>query len=235
MNVRVFADDAALAEAAVADLVACSRAAIVARGRFELAVSGGRTPATLFARLASGPMRAALDVAHTHIWFADERAVPPDDAGSNYRMVRESLTGPLAIPAANVHRMEGEREDLARAAADYARALPARFDLIVLGIGEDGHTASLFPGSSLVDEHARMVAVVFDSPKPPSRRLTLTPPVLEAARQVLVLASGEGKAAAVARALAAEGDPHAVPSRLVRERDWYLDAAAARGLGPRAG
>ena len=110
-----------------------------------------------------------------------------------------------------------------------------RFDLIVLGIGEDGHTASLFPGSSLVDEHARMVAVVFDSPKPPSRRLTLTPPVLEAARQVLVLASGEGKAAAVARALAAEGDPHAVPSRLVRERDWYLDAAAARGLGPRAG
>lgn len=230
MSLRVFDDDAALAAAAAADLVACARASIAARGRFDLAVSGGRTPAGLFARLATGPMRGGLEIERTQVWFADERAVPPEHADSNYRMVREALLIPLALPAVNVHRMEAEREDLEAAAAAYARALPARLDLVVLGIGEDGHTASLFPGSSLVDEHARTVAVVYDAPKPPSRRLTLTPPVLASSRCLIMLASGEGKADAVARTLAGSGDAHEVPARLVRRRDWYLDRAAAARL-----
>ncbi len=230
MSVTVLADERALAAAAAAGLLACARAALVARGRFDLALSGGRTPAALFATLTAMPPAEALDVARTRFWYADERAVPPDHPDSNHGMVRRALLDPLGVPPENVHRMEGERDDLGAAAAAYARALPARFDLIVLGIGEDGHTASLFPGSQLLDEHARCVAVVADAPQPPPRRLTLTPPVLASARAVRVLASGPAKAQAVARALAPEGDPRVVPARLVRERDWYLDRAAAAGL-----
>jgi 6-phosphogluconolactonase len=227
MSVRVLADATALAEAAATDLVARLEAAIAARGRFDVALSGGRTPAGLFARLIVEPHRSALDVPHTRVWFADERAVPPGDPDSNYRMVKETLLAPLAFPDAHVYRMPGERGDLEAAADAYATGLPGRFDLVVLGIGEDGHTASLFPGSTLITESVRPVAAVFDAPKPPPRRLTLTPPVLAAARAVMVLAEGAGKADAVAAALATAGDPRSLPARLVRDRDWYLDPAAA--------
>ncbi|MFI5372017.1 MAG: 6-phosphogluconolactonase [Candidatus Eisenbacteria bacterium] len=230
MSLRLFADADALAAAAAADLAACARAAITTRGRFDVAVSGGRTPAGLFAKLVTGDLRGAPEIECIQVWFADERAVPPDHPDSNYRMVREALLLPLGWPLANVHRMEADREDLEAAAAGYARALPSRLDLVVLGIGEDGHTASLFPGSPLVAEEARTVAAVYDAPKPPARRLTLTPPVLAAARRLMMLASGEGKADAVARALSESGDTREVPARLARGRDWYLDRAAAAHL-----
>jgi 6-phosphogluconolactonase len=230
MSVRVLADAGTLADAAATDLIAGLCSSVAARGRFDLAVSGGRTPAGLFARLTADPWRAAFDVARTHVWFADERAVPPDHPDSNYRMVRETLLAPLGIPESHAHRMRGEMADLVAAADAYAATLPERLDLVVLGIGEDGHTASLFPGSPLVAELVRRVAAVFDAPKPPPRRLTLTPPALRAARGVMMLAEGPAKADAVAAALAGTGETGAVPARLVRERDWYLDPAAAARL-----
>jgi 6-phosphogluconolactonase len=228
---RVLASAEAVADAALVRVISAAAEAIAARGRFDLALSGGRTPAALYRRLASlDPGR--VDWTRTHVWFADERAVPPADPESNFRLVRETLIDPAGIPEANVHRMRGEAGDLAAAAAEYERLLPDPLDLVVLGIGEDGHTASLFPGSPLLEAAAgaARVAAVLDSPKPPPRRLTLTPVALGEARAALMLATGVDKAAAVARALAAAGPVSECPARLVRGREWLLDFDAARGL-----
>ena len=142
----------------------------------------------------------------------------------------EALLTHVAIPEARVHRIEGERRDLDAAAADYGRELPAALDVLVLGMGSDGHTASLFPGSPAVLERRRRVMLV-DSPKPPRQRITITPPVIAAARQVVVLVTGRDKAPAVARAL--DGDapsPSEVPAVLARDGVWFLDPLAAAQL-----
>jgi 6-phosphogluconolactonase len=224
-RVRTFESAAALAAAAGARVLEAGREALERHGRFLLAVSGGRTPAATFAWLASA--REAFDWARAHLYFADERAVPPDHADSNFRMVRETLIDPLHIPPRQIHRMKGEYPDLEAAAQEYEARLPAALDLVLLGIGEDGHIASLFPGGAAVDERQRRVRPVLDAPKPPPRRLTLTSRALAEARDVLVLATGEAKAAAVAAALEGESAAAEVPARLVRDRDWMLDAAAA--------
>jgi len=142
----------------------------------------------------------------------------------------EALLTHVAIPEARVHRIEGERRDLDAAAAAYGQELPAALDVLVLGLGTDGHTASLFPGSPAVLERRRRVMVV-ESPKPPRQRITITPPVIAAARQVVVLVTGRDKAPAVARAL--DGDapsPSEIPAVLARHGVWFLDHAAAARL-----
>jgi 6-phosphogluconolactonase len=155
--------------------------------------------------------------------------VPPDHPDSNYRMAQETLFARVPIPAERIHRPEAERLDREAAALAYEKLLPPALDLVVLGIGEDGHTASLFPGSPALEPSERLcVAVV--GPKPPPERLSLTPRALSEARVLLMLASGAGKAEAVARALEGEWDPRKTPSQLARRGEWILDRAAAAKL-----
>ena len=232
-EVHVFDSPSALAEAAAARIVSCA-AAVQARGkRFRIALSGGRTPAAAY-RILGGGIAPAVDWTRVAVLFADERDAPPTEPESNYWEARKLFLEPAGVPPERVHRMKAEAPDLAAAAAAYEPLLAEPLDLLVLGIGEDGHTASLFPGSPLVRERQRRVAAVFDSPKPPPRRLTITPRVIDEAGEVLMLASGAGKAEAVARALVGDGDPAEVPAWLARNGTWCLDAAAAAMLRGRA-
>jgi len=204
--------------------------ALTERGRCALALAGGRTPEAAYRALASA---SSIDWKRVEIFFGDERAVAPDHPDSNYRMVHLALLSRVAIPADQVHRMEAERPDRDAAAREYERLLPRALDIILLGIGSDGHTASLFPGSAALDQRQRLVLPVLGA-KPPAERMTITPPVIEAARKVVVLASGEDKAAMVARALEGPLAPRAVPAQLARRGIWFLDqAAAARLTAPR--
>ncbi len=150
----------------------------------------------------------------------------PDDPASNYGLIRRTLIDLLPEEARGVHRMEAERLDLDEAAARYDRSLPDTLDHLVLGIGDDGHTASLFPDSSILEEEVRRVAVA-QSPVPPTARLTITPVVIRAARRVYVLARGREKAGPVARALLGEPDVSACPAQLARGGRWILDEEAA--------
>jgi 6-phosphogluconolactonase len=202
------------------------REAIATRGAATLALAGGSTPRAMHEALATLP---DVDWARVSVYFGDERCVPPDHADSNYRMARESLLTRVPIPDENVHRMLGEFSDREAAARAYAQLVPPALDVIVLGIGEDGHTASLFPGSPALDERERLVLPVL-GPKPPPERLTLTPPVLERARCLLMLASGAAKAEAVGRALEGPLDTHTTPAQLARGGTWILDPAAASHL-----
>jgi 6-phosphogluconolactonase len=200
--------------------------AIVERGRCALCLAGGRSPEPVYRALASG---SAIDWSRVDVYFGDERAVPPDHPDSNYHMVHRALLSRLPVPAGQVHRMEAERVDRDAAALDYERRLPPRLDVLLLGMGQDGHTASLFPGSAALDERERRVVAVLGA-KPPAGRLTITPPVIDAARTVAVLATGDDKAAAVARALKGPLDPKAVPVQLARRGVWFLDHGAAASL-----
>ncbi len=199
--------------------------------RCSLALSGGATPRPVYQRLAAllpdSPVWTRVDV-----YFADERCVPTDHAASNFGMIRESLLDRVPIPSGQVHRMEGERLDRERAARDYEAVLPARLDLLVLGLGEDGHIASLFPAApSLGESRRRVVAVV--GPKPPRERLTITPPVIRDAGLTIGLVSGSAKAEALARVVDGSDGVESVPGRLARSGLWIVDTAAAARLGAR--
>jgi 6-phosphogluconolactonase len=201
-------------------------AAIRERGACALGLSGGRTPEPVYRELASAP---GIDWSRVSVFFGDERAVPPDDRESNYRMVREALLSRVPIPDSSVHRMEAERPDREAAARAYERSLPPALDILLLGVGADGHTASLFPGSPALDERRRLVLPVIGT-KAPLERLTITPPVIEAARRVAVAAAGADKAAAAARALEGSASAKDVPAGLARRGAWFLDRAAAARL-----
>jgi 6-phosphogluconolactonase len=228
-------------------------AAATAAGRpFTLALSGGSTPLALY-RLLAGPAGERLPWPAVHVFWGDERAVPPGHPDSNYRAARETLLDHVPLPPANVHRVPTEGGDPARAAAAYAAELRRffglarggwpRFELVLLGLGADGHTASLFPGSAVLGERRRLVAAPWVEGLG-AFRVTLTPPVFNHARAVAFLVSGAAKAASLVRALAAEGSAEETPARLIRPRAgellWLVDRAAARRLpgeaadGPRA-
>jgi 6-phosphogluconolactonase len=222
-------DPAALAARAAQWIADRLRAAVTARGAFHVALAGGGTPRATHEQLAH-EQYAGLPWERVHVYFGDERAVPPDHPDSNYRMARESLLSRVPIPAAQVHRMEAERADRDRAARDYEAVLPDRLDVIMLGMGEDGHTASLFPGAPSLGEKARRVLAIAQSPKPPPERLTLTPRALAEARDTVVLSAGAGKADMLARVLQGPYDPKALPVQLAREGTWIIDRAAAARL-----
>lgn len=194
-------------------------------GCCSIALAGGSTPRPVYRRLAQV---SGLDWGSVQVYFGDERAVPPDDPESNYRMAREGLLDRIPVPDDQRHRIEAERDDLPRVAAAYARALPDPLDVVVLGIGEDGHTASLFPRSPALSGEQR-VAVV-EAPEPPVRRVTLTPPVISSARSLVVLAAGRRKANAVRRALVEDVDARDCPARIARDGTWVLDREAAAGV-----
>ena len=191
-----------------------------------VALSGGRGPLPVYQELARVK---DLPWNRLEIFFADERAVAASDPLSNYRLVRETLGVRFSQRPDALHRMEADRGDLDAAAAEYDAMLPAALDLLVLGVGEDGHTASLFPGHSALGEERRRVLAV-EGPAIPPWRMTITPPVLRAARSTLVLVAGAAKAAAVARALDGDYDPVSCPAQLARGGVWVLDQPAAARL-----
>ena len=229
-QVRVFEDAVELAQAAAGKIAQRVVAGVGVGGRFSMALAGGHTPIATYRALAAGPWVGPEKWRSVEIYFADERAVPPTDPGSNYRMARETLIDPAGIPARNVHRIRAEDPDLEEVVREYAGTLSPVIDLVILGLGDDGHIASIFPGSPVAREAVARVVAVRDSPKPPLRRVTITPRVLREAREIMVLAAGAAKAEAVARALEGTTDPDQTPARLVREREWLMDRAAARLL-----
>jgi 6-phosphogluconolactonase len=231
-------DAEAVAERAAADVARYLKRVHEQRAVAHVALSGGTTPGRTYELLAG----RAAELAGVEIWFADERCVPPQDEQSNYRLVAESLLSPAGVPPERVHRMEGElgAEEGARRYAQSLRdgvqprdgALPV-LDLIVLGIGPDGHIASLFPGSPLLDAGQQAVCLgVHDSPKPPPERITLSLAMLRAARRCLLLAVGASKADAVS-AMFAEPSRHVPASLLRRERLTVIVDDAAAPEAPR--
>lgn len=224
-----------LASAAVGDFVRRAEEAIGERGRFVVALAGGSTPIATYELLAKDA-RDSVDWSKVHVFFGDERTVPPDSEDSNFKMADDALLS--HVSPASVHRMRGEL-DPARAAEEYERELSEFFggerpvfDLIHLGIGDDGHTASLFPNTDALDVSDR-IAVENRVEKLDTMRLTLTKETINAARAVVFLVAGEGKAGALEKILKSNADPHEFPSKLIRPAGgpvWMLDRAAASKL-----
>ncbi len=241
---HVYRDAEAVARAAARLFVLAAQTSVRARGRFHVALAGGSTPRRTYELLASAPYCAQVPWQAVEIYFGDERAVGPEDPRSNFGMVRECLLRPVGLPASQVHRMAGEQRPLADAAMSYQRDLatgfrtppdgPApRFDLVLLGMGTDGHTASLFPGTAALTQWHRWV-VVNDVPQLGEQRLTFTMPVLVRARRTLFMVAGKDKAAMLARVFAwSPADPlpcqSAMPER--GQAMWLVDAAAASRFG----
>lgn len=213
---------------------ATARAAIEATGRVAVALTGGSVARLCFPRLA----QVDIDWSLVEVFYGDERAVPPADAESNHGLVAALLLSRVPLGEDAVHRMRGEAADLQAAADEYQAELvrvlgdPPRLDIAILGVGPDGHVCSLFPGASLFDESERWVAAVEDAPKPPPRRLTLTMATLLSARAILVVASGDAKAEAVAAALTDDDSelPVAVLAREAAEVMFLIDREAAGQL-----
>ena len=236
-HIVVRPDPDAVAGAAAALLRRESEVACAKNGRFAIALSGGSTPVRLFERLGQEPFLSGIDWPAWSVYFSDERAVSPDDAASNYRLVRESLLTRVAINPERVRRMPAELADLDLAADEYAVTLHGdledgpggapRLDCVVLGLGENGHTASLFPGTPALSVSNRWVTRGL-ADYAPNERLTLTYPTINAASLVMFLVTGAGKAAAL-RATAAGTTPaarvHPADGQLV----WIVDEAAAGG------
>lgn len=244
-QVKLLEDTAALAEAAATMIVETAVEAVRARGRFTIALAGGATPRATYEKLAATPMRDLMPWDATWVFFGDERAVPPDHRESNFRMAHEAMLSRVPLPEGHVLRIRAEAEDRDAAAAEYAeslrRALGLRrgqtpaLDLILLGMGVDGHTASLFPHSPALKEVFRPVVAVHAAAAAIPGRITLTLPVINAAGQVAFLVSGSEKAKAV-RAVLQDGA--LVPAALVRPTSgallWMLDRAAAALIPPQA-
>jgi 6-phosphogluconolactonase len=238
METRIVESEDALAETAALAIVEAGVDAIAARGRFTLVLSGGDTPRRTYARLAEAAFHNRIDWRKTLVFFGDERGVPPDHRDSNYGMAWTTLLSKVPVPETSVFRIRGEAEDPEAAAADYARVLTKafglrrgerpRFDLVLLGLGVDGHTASLFPGSPVLKEVFRTVAAVHATAAAIPQRFTLTLPVLNAAAEVLFLVAGPEKAKVVKAAL---GDQATLPAAMVRPGEgrlrWLLDRPAA--------
>ena len=236
MSVNVYESPEELAEAAAREFASRAAEAIRDRGRFAVVLAGGSTPKTTYEILARD-YADQIDWANVHVFFGDERAVPPDHGDSNYRMARETLLD--HVPVGSVHRMQGELPPDEAAEAyeqdllDFfgSEGLP-RFDLILLGTGPDGHTASLFPETSALEVHDRWV-VANPVLKLDTTRITLTVPVLNAARAVCFLVAGESKARPVAEILEGNPEPREYPASLIQPQDglvWMLDRPAASGL-----
>ncbi len=245
-DVEVYPDAAAMAEAAAALFVSLAREAIAARGRFAVALSGGSTPEEMFHRLTMPEFASQTEWPGIHLFWGDERCVPLDHPDSNYGAARRALIDHVPIPAEQVHRMHGEWPP-ETAAAEYERELRAffgaggpvpaaawpRFDLVLLGMGPEGHTASLFPGSAVLHETSRWVTASFVDAAH-GWRITLTPPAINAAREVAFLVKGIDKAERLKQVLTGPVQPDLVPAQIVRPTAgrlrWLVDSAAAAEL-----
>ena len=241
-DLAVLPSAAALADATAARFVAAAEDAIASRGQFIVALSGGSTPRDTYRQLATEALVSRVMWSRVQVLWGDERCVPPDHMESNYRMARDTLLDRVPVPAGNVHRILGEDAPTSAAEAYEAtlRALlrtpaGARIDLVLLGLGEDGHTASLFPGSAAVHEQTRWVLAARASAAS-MWRITLTPAVINAAAEVLFLVSGGAKAAILRRVLEGPRRLQELPAQAIAPSNgrvrWCVDAAAAADLTP---
>ena len=233
------ADAERVAHAAADLFVSQARDSIAARGRFSVALAGGSTPRRVY-QIIADEARDTLEWAKVHVFFGDERCVPPDHAESNYRMASESLLSRVPLPAENIHRMTGEGDAAANARL-YEDELRSFFndapwpalDLVLLGLGDDGHTASLFPGTTGLNERGAWVAAIWVE-KFNTFRLTLTAPAINHAARVAFIVTGAGKASVLAEVVEGPRDPQRLPSQLIEPRtgtlDWFVDEAAASQL-----
>lgn len=229
----------ALAEAAALAIVEVATEAVNTHGRFTIALAGGSTPRATYERLARPPLRERMPWERTWVFFGDERGVAPDHPDSNYRMANQSLLSKVPVPPLQVARIRGEADDPEAAATEYARRLGEvfeskrgelpRFDLVLLGMGVDGHTGSLFPGSPVLKEVFRPVAAVHAAAASIPQRFTFTFPVINAAAQVMFLVAGAEKAKVLKAVLGEPNSP--LPAAMVRPTNgrlvWLLDRPAA--------
>lgn len=221
------------------EFVTAAREAIERDGTFTVALAGGSTPVGMYRLLSDEPYRSQVEWQRVLFFWSDERCVPPDHPESNYGAAAEALVSHLGVPETNVHRMRGElapqvaADEYEEEVTSWVPGTPPRFDLILLGMGDDGHTASLFPGTVALDATVRLV-VANVVPKLETTRLTFTAPLINAARRVMFLVTGENKAEALKAVLEGPRDTDTYPSQLVRPRDglltWLLDEPAARLL-----
>ena len=241
VETKIFNDRDSLSRAAAERWLVIYRESVARRGLFHVALAGGSTPRQLYRILASPEFSTAIDWQRVHLFFGDERAVPPDHPDSNFRMARESLLDHVPVPDSNVHRMETESGDLEDVATRYEGLLkelvPAneegvpQLDLVLLGIGPDGHTASLFPDTDILEQRERCVAPVYVEQKG-TWRISITFPVIDSARHVLFLAAGEDKRRVIEQILSSSRDGSPLPVQMLDpegEVELYLDAEAAGG------
>jgi len=239
-DIRIFEDPQSLFQGAAEEVASQATAAVRSRGRFTFALSGGSTPRSVYTILTT---KASLPWDKIYLFFGDERHVPPDNPESNYRMAKESLLSKVPIPPENIFRVPAENPDASQAAEAYEQTLRkffdpapgsfARFDLVLLGMGPDGHTASLFPGTKALQEKFRWVVSNWVE-KFKTDRLTLTLPVLNNAAVVMFLVSGQDKAGMLKEALEGRQPGELFPSKLIKpsngELIWMLDRAVAAQL-----
>jgi len=245
-EIQVLSDPQELSRVAADEFVRLADEAVLTRGLFVVALAGGSTPKMLYSLLASDAYRARVPWEKIHFFWGDERHVPPDHKDSNFRMTQETMLSRVSVPAANVHRIKSENPDARKAAPEYekelrdfftahkllANGLP-QFDLVLLGMGPDGHTASLFPGTHAVRERERWVAAPWVD-KFQTYRITLTPPVINNAAYILFFVSGDEKAETLRAVLEGAEESERYPSQTVRPTNgtlrWLVDRAAARLL-----
>ncbi len=231
-QVIICSDAETLAQRVVEDFLSAAREAIAAYGDAHVVLAGGSTPRRTYQKLAQVAQNFPWE--RVHLYWTDERAVPPDHVRSNYRMVKEALLDAVPLPPANVHRIPTEHppQEAARAYDALLARLPRPFDWVLLGVGTDGHTASLFPGTSALRETKRRAVAVY-VPSLGEWRITLTYPVLNQALRVRFLVSGEEKASMLRTLLFGPYDPERFPAQNVRPSTpvvWFLDEDAAREI-----
>jgi 6-phosphogluconolactonase len=243
-DIRIHRDSQAAAEAAAEFVLEAGKEAVRVKDRFFIALSGGTTPGTLYKTLTSPVFADRFDWSRTIFFFSDERCVPPDDPRSNYALAKKILFTPLNITPSQVYRMVGESSDPQAAASEYEQQLrlvtktvpsgQPSLDLVLLGLGEDGHTASLFPGASILQDRQRVIAAT-QSPKDPPNRLTMTLAAINRANVILFLVTGVSKAGVVKAILDPKTEAERqLPASLVEPEEgrviWFLDRAAAAEL-----
>jgi 6-phosphogluconolactonase len=236
MDYQIYPDPDALAQAAAELFVSLAKGAVAERGTFSVALSGGDSPRRLYALLATPEFSGRITWDRVQVFWGDERCVPPEHPDSNYGLAQTQLLSKVSLPAQNIHRIKCEASP-ERTAAEYEAELRGffgaspSFDLVLLGVGADGHTASLFPGGTALDEKRRWVVAQF-LPKLPAWRITLTPVALNAAANIIIMVSGEKKAGVIKQVFLEGGA--SLPVHRIRPRAgrllWLLEAEAARFL-----
>jgi 6-phosphogluconolactonase len=247
-EVRILADASSIAQTAAAEFLEAARQAVSEKSSFSVALAGGSTPKALYGLLATNPLlQAKVPWGKIQFFFGDERHVPPEDAESNFRMAEEAMLSKAPVDPRQVHRIKGEKRNAAQAAEEYEQDLRAsfrlqagqfpRFDLVLLGMGPEGHTASLFPGTKALKEERRLVVSNWVG-KFYTDRITFTPPVLNNASRVIFMVHGEEKAPALKAVLEGPYEPEQLPAQIIHPTQgkvlWLVDPSAASMLVPQA-